>query len=110
MSWRKPSWVMAGPRCRGAKLLQNIARAASGPGDRASGVDRRPGRFAQWKVKQARPNKEERMTPHDWPICTDPAPMLAHLGPRASDRQWRLFAVACCRRVERWLEDDAVRN
>jgi hypothetical protein len=54
--------------------------------------------------------EEKAMNAHQWPACTDPAPMLAHLRPHASDRQWRLFAVACCRRVWRWLDEDAVRN
>ncbi len=41
------------------------------------------------------------MTEAEWQTCDDPGPMLAFLGPRMSDRKRRLFAVACCRRVER---------
>jgi hypothetical protein len=45
------------------------------------------------------------MTPADWLSCPDPAPMLTFLGRLANVRRLRLFAVACCRRVEDWLID-----
>ena len=38
------------------------------------------------------------MTETEWPACADPDPMLASLGATASQRKFRLFAVACCRR------------
>jgi hypothetical protein len=35
------------------------------------------------------------VTEAEWLACADPMPMLKYLRGRASDRQWRLFAVAC---------------
>ena len=40
---------------------------------------------------------------NDWTASADPEPMLGKVLPTASDRKRRLFAVACCRRVEEWL-------
>jgi hypothetical protein len=39
------------------------------------------------------------MTEPEWMACADPAPMLAFLRDRASDRKLQLFACACCRRL-----------
>src|SRR5262245_16536187 len=47
------------------------------------------------------------MTEAQWLGCTNPEPMLTHLGEGASDRKLRLFAVACCRRVAYLIQDAA---
>src|SRR5688572_29475542 len=39
------------------------------------------------------------MNESEWLTSTDPREMLSFVVPRASDRKWRLFACACCRRV-----------
>ena len=46
------------------------------------------------------------MTEEEWAHCTEPAPMLAFLRGRASDRKLRLFAVACCRHLLRRVAVD----
>ena len=39
------------------------------------------------------------MTEQEWLTSTDPAPMFQFLWNRRSYRKFRLFAVACCRRI-----------
>jgi hypothetical protein len=39
------------------------------------------------------------MTEQEWLACTDPEPMFAFLRNRRNYRKFRLFAVACCRRI-----------
>jgi hypothetical protein len=45
------------------------------------------------------------MTEHEWQTADDPRPMLEFLKRRASARKLRLFACACCRRVEHLLRE-----
>lgn len=43
-----------------------------------------------------------------WLGCIDPLPMLDYIAGAVTDRKYRLFAVACCRRVEHLLADPRV--
>src|SRR5262245_65325248 len=43
------------------------------------------------------------MTEAEWLACEEPRLMLEFLGERASDRKFRLFGCACCRRLPRLL-------
>jgi len=45
------------------------------------------------------------MTEPEWLTCTDTYPMLDHIRDSASDRKFRLFAVACCRLIWHLLHD-----
>jgi hypothetical protein len=45
------------------------------------------------------------MTEDDWDACTDARELLRHLGEGASRRKLRLFACACCGRIEHLLRD-----
>lgn len=50
------------------------------------------------------------MTESDWLACTNPKAMLECVRPTASDRRYRLFAAACCRRVWHTLTDERSRQ
>jgi len=50
------------------------------------------------------------MTETEWLTTTAPTPMLEYLRGRATERQMRLFAVACCRRIWHLLTDDRWRE
>ena len=45
------------------------------------------------------------MTEADWQTCNDPDPLLHFLRDKSSMRKWRLFAVACCGRIDGWITD-----
>src|SRR5262245_25722917 len=50
------------------------------------------------------------MTEAEWLACEDPREIMAFLGTRCSDRQTRLVAAACCRRVWILLTDGRCRR
>jgi hypothetical protein len=45
-----------------------------------------------------------------WRACADPRPMLNLVRGRVRDRKFRLFACACCRRVDHLITDDRCRR
>lgn len=50
------------------------------------------------------------MTEGEWLGCTEPKNMLAFLRDNADERQLRLFAVSCCRRVWPLIADERARR
>jgi hypothetical protein len=49
-------------------------------------------------------------TEADWLLCKDLRPLLHYLCERGSERKWRLFSVACCRRVDHLITDESSRD
>src|SRR5262245_15457584 len=45
------------------------------------------------------------MTEQEWLACKDPDPMLEYIRTRTTARKLQLFAVACCRRAWRLMEE-----
>jgi hypothetical protein len=50
------------------------------------------------------------MTEAEWLVAASPRKMIAALNGKGSDRLWRLFAVACARRVEPLMRDERSRR
>lgn len=50
------------------------------------------------------------MTEAEWLNCSDPQPMLAFIQDKASARQVRLLASACCRRLADYFKDERSRQ
>jgi hypothetical protein len=50
------------------------------------------------------------LTEADWRACQDQASLLHLLRDKGTDRKWRLFAVACCRRIDHWITDGRSRR
>jgi hypothetical protein len=50
------------------------------------------------------------VTEADWQTCPDPEPLLHFLRDKGSARKWRLFAVACCRRIGHLMADERSRQ
>jgi hypothetical protein len=49
------------------------------------------------------------MTEAEWLACDEPTPMIRWLRDRVSDRKFRWFAIACCRRIWDRLKDSRSR-
>jgi hypothetical protein len=50
------------------------------------------------------------MTEQEWLACTDLKLMLHFLWGKVSDRKFRLFVTACCRRIWHLMPDERMRN
>ncbi len=50
------------------------------------------------------------ITEADWRACQDPTSLLHFLQDKGSNRPWRLFALACCRRIDHWIQDERSRR
>lgn len=50
------------------------------------------------------------MTKAEWLKCTNPTQMVDYLRGKTSERKFRLFAVACCRRISHLLNDNRSRE
>lgn len=49
-------------------------------------------------------------TQADWRSCADPEPLLHFLQGKGTERKWRLYAVACCRRIDYLFADERSRR
>jgi hypothetical protein len=49
--------------------------------------------------------KKARLSEKGWLTAVDPGPMLKYLRDRVSERKLRLFALACCRRIDHLITD-----
>jgi len=79
-------------------------------GVRAAGErEVRPGDIIQVGAVRLRLERAEAMTEDRWLACDNPDEMLAYLRGQVSERQLRLFACACCRRIWDRLPDDRCR-
>jgi hypothetical protein len=56
--------------------------------------------------------EDQPMTEGEWLTCADVFDSWdsEHVGPIATDRQYRLFAVCCCRRIWHWMADARARD
>lgn len=50
------------------------------------------------------------MTASDWRDCQDPTSLLQFLSDKGTERQWRFFAIACCKRIDRFITDPRSRR
>jgi hypothetical protein len=50
------------------------------------------------------------MTEAEWRACEDPDAMLGYLRGKPSERKLRLFALACCRRIDQLITDPRSRE
>jgi hypothetical protein len=74
-------------------------------------VDRRRNGKAEILGRQARKSLSEgTMTETEWLCCDDPGLMLNEMESKTSDRKFRLFAVACCRRMWHLLGEESTRK
>src|SRR5438045_2895805 len=71
------------------------------------GLDRMFGDVGSLTFFWARGNA---VTEQEWMSCTEPRSMLEFLRDKASERKFRLFAVACCYRAWEWMSDASSRN
>ncbi len=54
--------------------------------------------------------KKSHMTEREWLACTNPMSMLNFLTGKASERKFRLFACACCRRIWHLITEPALQS